>query len=187
MEFNALRSELLARSQTTNGVIATAVTVLAAIGGFALSKEDGRTEMLLVLPLILSGLAILWVDGSLATRRMGHYMREHLATRLGVSSSKKHPCPTWEHYIEDFRRTQTRRLSVYLATGTTPVLLIFVAPSVASLIITWDEASGPLAPLWYIGLVSILLLFGVSLSLRVPAVPASTNAEPASTARLEED
>jgi hypothetical protein len=171
-EFDALRSELLARAQAQSGLFATALTILAAISGFALAGETGRTEMLLVLPLVLSGLAISLIDSIQSTRRIADYIRDHLWERLPTTPSASFP--SWEHYISEFRKANQMRPSVYLASGTLPVVLIFVAPSIASLTITGQEWDSDLAPLWWAGVLSLLTLLAVAMSLlRPPKTPTS--------------
>jgi hypothetical protein len=173
-ELDALRTELLARSQIHSGLVATALTIIAAIGGFALAKRDGRTEMLLVLPLVLSALAILQIEGTLATRRMADYIRDHLWKRLGAGTG--HDYPSWEHYLQAFRDTNQRRASVYLATGSLPAALIFVAPSVAALVITSGARRTDLWPLWWLGCMSLVFVAALGLSLlRSPAPPRPPN------------
>lgn len=55
-ELSTLRSEVLAIRQIQTAIYTAALTILAAIAGVALAKKEGRIEMLLVLPFVLSGL-----------------------------------------------------------------------------------------------------------------------------------
>lgn len=54
------------------------MTFTTAIGTFALSTKDGRSQTLLVLPLVLGGLGILLIEGTTALERSGEYIRDHL-------------------------------------------------------------------------------------------------------------
>jgi hypothetical protein len=157
-ELEALRTELLTRFQAEGPIVTAALTVVAAIGGFALAKKDGRLEMLLVLPLVLSGLGMLIVQGVQGNRRIARYIRDYLWKRLPRDDRSKYP--SWEHYIGDFRRANTR-LSVFAFSGVIPIVLIFVIPSIASLVVT--AAAADLRGLWVLwgaGLASIII-FGL--------------------------
>lgn len=168
-ELEALRAELLARSQSEGTIITAALTIVAAIGGFALAKKDGRIEMLLVLPLVLSGLGIVLVQGVQGNRRIAQYIREHLWARLlprDHSSTDTDANRSWEHFIHDYRRTNMG-LKNYAISGVTPVVLIFVVPSAASLIVTALAADlGALWWLWGTGLVAIVLFGALATDLR---------------------
>jgi len=155
MEFEALRAEMASLETSMRTVFGTALTVLAAITGFALAKDEGRLEMLLALPLVLTGLTIPLVDGALAIYRMSDYLRNHVTRRL-VDTSEAFP--SWEHYQDDFRRDTTLRLAASRASGAVAVLLVFVVPSIAALGVTADEATGELWPLWWAGMLSLAVL-----------------------------
>jgi hypothetical protein len=178
-EFEVLRSELLARSQGQSAIVATALTVLAAIGGFALARQEGRVEMLLVLPLVLSGLGLMVVEATHANRRIGHYIREYLWRRLPHNSRDRFP--SWEHYIKAYRERHLRKGSVFLALSSIPAVLIYGVPSVASLAVTADEWNSDLWPLWWGGLFSICVFGLLAWSLRreSPWPTEETNATPA--------
>jgi hypothetical protein len=148
-ELEALRAELRTRAQTEGTTFGAALTAIAAIGAVALGKQGGRMETLLVLPLVLSGLGLLLVQSSQGTKRIAEYIREHLWKRLPQSGQG--PNRSWEHYLEEFRRANSRRPSVYLFTGAIPAFLIFIVPSIAALAITHHEATSPLFPLWWTG------------------------------------
>jgi len=159
-ELEALRTELLARSQAQVPLITAALTIVAAVGGFALAKKEGRIEMLLVLPLVLSGLGLLIVEGVQGNRRIARYIRDHLWDRLPDNGDPP-DATSWEHYVAAFRRTNTDRVSAFVLSSVTPIVLIFVVPSIAALAVTLVVGDlGALWVLWGAGLASILA-FGV--------------------------
>lgn len=174
-EFTALRAEILAIKQTEATVVAAALTILAAVGGFALAKKDGRIETLLVLPLVLSGLGLLQIRGADQTIRIGVYLRDHLWSRLPTPT--KAEFVSWEHFISAYRLNGSRTVSAYAAIGVLPRLLIFAAPSISTLVITCGQWNSHLAPLWWSGLASVLAFGALALTLRrEPRPPRRTGA-----------
>jgi hypothetical protein len=165
-ELEALRAELLARSQAQVPLITAALTIVAAVGGFALAKKEGRVEMLLVLPLVLSGLGLLIVEGVQGNRRIAKYIRDHQWGRLPENAGPPE-AQSWEHYVAEFRRTNTDRLSAFVFSSVTPIVLIFVVPSIASLAVTFVVGNlGALWALWLAGLASILAFGVLAMGLR---------------------
>ena len=165
-EYQALREEILAVQARIGNHIATALTLLAAVGAFALSKKEGRIEVLLVLPVVLSGLGILVVDGVRSLHRLGSYIRKDLWNRLPHGSG----IASWEHYM--YATRPTRRGTLEMALGVVPILLIFIAPGVASLAIAVDAISTKLAPLWISGALALASFLAVSVVLlRDPPSP----------------
>ena len=153
-EFKALRAEILAVQQFQNAAFAAALTAIAAVGSFALTKSGGRHELLLVLPIVLSGLGLLQAQCARETNQIGNYVRDHLWARLPVHEGD--PFRSWEHFVA----RSHRRLH-----GIVARILIFGVPSVVSLVITDQQWNTRLAPLWW-GDVAVLLIFG-ALSLSV--------------------
>jgi hypothetical protein len=151
-EFTALRSEILAVEQFENTAFAAALTILSAIGGFALTKNGGRLEILLVLPIVLSGLSLLQTQCTVLTEQMGKYIRDHLWERVPSDSSAKYP--SWEHFLG-----RERGVFAY-AWGVVARTLIFVVPSIVALVINDGHWHGKLAALWW-GDVAVLFLTGL--------------------------
>lgn len=143
-EYDALRAEILAVEQFEQRAFAGALTVIAAVGGFALAKKDGRLELLMVLPVVLSGLGLLQAHCVQQIAQLGDYIRDHLWTRLPVDISAD--CLSWEHFIEVSRR---RSRPQYLVGGLLVRALVFGLPSVASIVITGHQWNTKLAPLWW--------------------------------------
>jgi hypothetical protein len=148
--------------------VTAALTIVAAVGGFALAKEEGRLEIVLVLPLVLTGLGLLVVEGSLATQRLGSYIREDLMDRLPRDPGAKFP--SWEHFAEAYRREAGGALSKpHVLISAFSALLIFGAPSIAALVLTRREWNSDLAPLWWTGLLSLVAFAALAHSLRRPS------------------
>lgn len=172
-ELDALRQELLARTQAEGTVITAALTAIAAIGGFALAKKEGRLEMLLVLPVVLSGLGLLLVNAVTANYRIAEYIREDLWPRLPPQPPASE-FPSWEHYLVKYRATDPVRRAL---SGASSFALIFVAPGVAALGITWHVVDGSLWFLWGTGAASIaaLMLLARGLTKQGPLVQRNTD------------
>jgi hypothetical protein len=181
-EFKSLRAEIVARQQVQGNFVAAALTIIAAIGGFALAKKEGRLEMLLVLPIVLSGLCMLLVDNISGTHRIGMYIRDELWDRLDESDHKGFR--SWEHYVGTFREEKADRLTTYVALGTVPAVLIFVVPSVASLAIAWNTLNTDLWPLWVSGALALPVLAMLAWSLRKPPEPPVAPTDDVATAGI---
>jgi hypothetical protein len=143
-EFKALRSEIASIRQIETAVYTAALTILSAVGGFALGK-GGRLDILLVLPLVLSGLGLIIVECQLGVANIGEYIRENLVKRLPVQGDW-----TWEKFIHK------RRNKVYLGLGACAPAMILFAPSVAALGIAYHPTDH-LWPLWWADFVATAL------------------------------
>jgi hypothetical protein len=120
-EFTALRAEILAMQEWESRTFTAALTVIAAVGSFAVAKTDGRLELLLVLPVVLSGLGLLQAQWSQQVRGIGDYLRDCLWPRLPAPADGR--AQSWEHY---FAASYTRIHGAFAR------ILIFVVPSIAS-------------------------------------------------------
>jgi hypothetical protein len=152
-EFNALRSEVQSIRQIQTAVYTAALTILAAVGGFALAKKEGRLEMLLVLPLVLSGLALILMQCEIGISNIGEYIRDHLSTRLPKTGAPS----SWEAFIYGKRSKNPTTYNVIVATA--PGLILF-APSVASIVLEHDAATNRFAPLFWVGALAIAIAVG---------------------------
>jgi hypothetical protein len=153
-EFTALRSEVQSIRQIQTAVYTAALTILAAVGGFALAKKEGRLEMLLVLPLVLSGLGLILVEAETGISNIGEYIREKLSSRLPANQERM----SWEMFI--FRRRSETGARYALLGGAAPALIL-VVPSIASLWITDDQLGSHLWPLWWSGAVAAVACVGM--------------------------
>lgn len=175
-EYESLRSELISRTQSQATIVTAALTLVGAVGGFALSKE-GREEILFVLPFALSALGVLLVEGTRANHRMAHYLREYAWPRMFGAGEVPW---SWEDLIERYRQTHQLRVSPHSVAGAAPVLLVLVLPSVVALGLTLDEARHDgLWPLWIGGLFAMATFGWVANKLRQqddwpPQMPAAS-------------
>jgi hypothetical protein len=87
---------VLAIRQADNLTFSVAFTAIAAIGGL-LSKQGRRLEVLLVLPVVLSGLGLLQAQNSRQIDQLASYSRDCLWERLPITGTPRYP--SWEHYI----------------------------------------------------------------------------------------
>jgi hypothetical protein len=101
-----------------------------------------------VLPFVLSGLALLLVESAAGITNIGAYIRDELPKRLPMGRGR-----SWEQFIEDTRREESRR--VFAAAS--PALILIV-PSIASLVITRDQATSDLLPLFWGGVIALAVV-----------------------------
>jgi hypothetical protein len=150
-EFDALRAEILARQQQQAASIGVGLTAAGTILGFALAKDNPRTEMLLAIPLVLTGLACFYIWNARFTRRIGLYIQD--LPRAALSCDRE----TWEERVAGYwAKTALEALGV---------VIIFIIPSVVSLVVTDHyRKSEQLQELWYAGcvLLGLLLVFVVA-------------------------
>lgn len=76
-EFESIRAEIAAHQRTKSQYLTLAITATGAIGAFALGR-NGNRDALLVLPLVLSGLAIIYMRHNVDTELLGQYVRGQL-------------------------------------------------------------------------------------------------------------
>jgi hypothetical protein len=155
-EFNALRGEVLAIRQIQTAVYTAALTILAAIGGFALEKRGSRVEILLVLPFVLSGLGVILVESNVGIENIGAFIRTELPKRLPVGEAE-----SWEQFIE---RKRGKDSKLYRGLSMTSPALILVVPSIASFGINGSQATGRLWPLFWAGAIAVAAFLGLLLA-----------------------
>jgi quercetin dioxygenase-like cupin family protein len=175
-EYKALRAEIIALEQAQTTTVNVALTATAAIGGIAFGVRDNgdeRLEILLVLPIILAGLGLVYLNNTYGSHRLGHYIRTKLWPVLqnalpAQDSGSIGRVPSWEARVDETRTLgQVMRDPVgYL--GWLPGLLIFGVPSVAALILNADarpawarpgDAGSQLSAAWTAGLIALVLAF----------------------------
>ena len=156
-EFNALRTEILANRQVETTLVTAALTILAAVGGFALAKTGTRREIVLVLPPVLCGLGLIFVRSMTQTARIGTYIRDRLWEQIISDSGRT--IPSWEGYLTE--SLYGKGGTAYSVVTVLPPALIFAVPSVASLAITHAQSRTNLWPLWWAGVLAIVALVGL--------------------------
>jgi hypothetical protein len=183
-EFESVRAEIAAHQRTKSQYLTLAITATGAIGAFALGR-NGNRDALLVLPLVLSGLTIIYLRHNVDIELLGQYVRSRLWPYVaGHALADRNPAakdgssvaapstpttagaadfPSWDDWIQE-RRTTLWRESAYGAMGILPPLLIFGAPSLGALVISfsrsWDHLA--LAIVWSIALVVITISLGLT-------------------------
>ncbi len=115
-EFDALRAEIIAHQQAQTGTVATALTVSGVVAGIALAEKTVRLEMLLVLPLVLSGLGLYYLERSRASLRIGYYIGQKIWGPDVLS---------WESWINTYRAKRAN-ISTHTVMGVLPGALIFL-------------------------------------------------------------
>lgn len=165
-----MRSEIAAHQRTKNQYLALAITATGAIGSFALGR-NGNRDALLVLPLVLSGLTIIYLRHNVDIELLGQYIRAELwpFIRQATPPDPQLPVrpatiPSWDQWIQE-RRMALRRESAYGAMGILPPLLIFGAPSLGALVISLSRSfeHAPLAFVWVLDVVVVLISLGLTL------------------------
>jgi hypothetical protein len=172
-EFESLRAETEAHQRTKNQFLALAITATGAIGSFALGR-DGNLDALLVLPLVLSGLATIYLRHHVDIELIGQYVRNELwpfvSATIEAEETDRPPAgarsriPSWDRWIQD-RRVTLRRESIYGAMGIVPPLLIFGAPSLGALVIAFGVAKHhpPLTFVWGLDVIVVAVSLGFTL------------------------
>jgi hypothetical protein len=147
-EYDSLRAEILAHTQAQTTLVSVALTATAAIAGFAFgakADEAQRLQILLALPLVLSGLGLAYLTHSYGTATIGRYIKERLWPTLkdavpddgqGLTTA----LPSWEKQLS---RGGKALLSPGGFLSWLPGLITFGAPSVAALAINSGHASLP--------------------------------------------
>ncbi len=158
-EFQALREEIAAHQRTKTQYLTLGLTATGTIGAFALGR-NGNRDALLVLPLVLSGLTIVYLRHNVDMELLGEYVREHLWPVLQNIYSHSggediSPLPSWDEWIETRRAELTRR-SAYGALGVLPPFFIYGAPGIGALVIAHAQAATfPLALVWWIDIAAV--------------------------------
>lgn len=165
-EYGSIRDEIMEHERSKTRWLGLAITATSAIGAFALGKE-GNQGALLVLPLVLSGIGIIYLKHSLDIDNLGEYIRTSFwpATRSVLSEhDTSHGTTTfvpWDIWIEQ-HRGRAGRASPYGSLGFLPPILILAAPSVASLVLTLPSSkSAGWAFVWsadVVALITVLVL-----------------------------
>jgi len=141
--YKVLRDEITHHIQAMSALLGVALTASAAIGAFALNKQTGDRQALLVLPFVLSGLALAQVNHGIQIRRLGEYIRTHVWPSNGSTAavpSSERPAPSWEEWIADIRIERSSLKNPAKAAYFAGNVVVFAAPSIGALLITRPEA-----------------------------------------------
>jgi hypothetical protein len=153
-EYDAVRAEIHNHQARRDAYLAAALTATGALGSVALSQKDNR-EVLLILPIILSGLALMYLKHTVDTEYLGEYLRSELWPVIRAchpdfpalpsaadQEPSRHSLLSWDDWIQ-LRRATLGRQSPYGLLGVLPPFLLFTATSVGSLVLSWPAGHGP--------------------------------------------
>jgi hypothetical protein len=161
--YKTLRAEIGHHLQAMSASVGVALTAVAAIGAFALSKPDNR-DALLVLPFVLSGLALVQVNHGIQIRRRDEYIRTYLWPLKESLPPTSHGLPvvSWEEWIATIRLDQSA-LNPAKVADAVGYVIVFGFPSAGALALTasaaWGKAS--LAIVW--GLAVLVMLVAAAI------------------------
>jgi hypothetical protein len=154
-EYAALRAEIVGHQSAQTTLVSVYLTAIGLVIGLVLSDKGVPRELLLVVPLISSGLGLFYAGHSRACLIIGRYIRIRLWPRLrGVGKG-----PSWEEYLLSLRRRNNSRSLRHFSLQVLGGTVVFVMPSVGALAFSADAAfaSKSLELVWVLGLVLLLL------------------------------
>jgi hypothetical protein len=180
IQYQDRRAEIARRSQAQGAVVGLALTATSAIGGFAFSSES--TEILVILPFVLSGLALVYLNYAILTRRIGEYIRTELWPYLVSASATREVenhdlrIPSWEAWIAQ-HRLQRGRISPAGFVSFVGQAIVFGFPSVGALAVTSQLAWGnAMASLWWLALFALLGCISLVIVVELSELRRSDNA-----------
>ena len=191
-EYNSLRAEIAAHQATRSRYLGLALTATGAVGTFALGK-DGNREILLVLPLVLSGLAIVYLKHTIDIENLGRYLREELwpvirdaIPHYPAKPTTDTPEPSaksllaWDDWIQQ-HRAALGRLTPYGSLGLLPPLLIFSTPSLGGLLLAIPPArAGGWWLAWALDIITLVIAAFLTLWVFIigPGWKSATTSQP---------
>jgi hypothetical protein len=159
-EFAALRAEIVGHQSAQTTLVSVCLTAIGVVIGLVLSDKGAPGELLLVVPLISSGLGLFYASHSRACLIIGQYIRIRLWPRLRGAGEGL----SWEEYLLSLRRGNDSRALRHLSLQFLGGTVVFVMPSVGALVFSAHAAFARegLVLVWALGVV--LLLLHVSLA-----------------------
>ena len=150
-EYKQLRAEILVHSQAQTTIVGIALTATAAIAGVAFGSgaidNPERLEILLALPLILTGLGLSHLARSVNIIAIGQYIGLRLwpalaATQPGdtTSASDATVIHSWEQSVASGRGLSQAAKGIKGWLSVVPGLFVFGFPSLAALTINYKLA-----------------------------------------------
>jgi uncharacterized oligopeptide transporter (OPT) family protein len=155
-EYAALRAEMHGRQSSQTTLVGICLTGIGLIIGLILSERSIPSQLVLVIPLIASGLGMFYGSHSRGCLVIGRYIREVLWPSIQpvVGGPKM---PSWEQYVHDLRQANVSRMRYlsfeFLAGG-----IVFVLPSAGALAFYAPKAIGESHALWPVWLLGVVLL-----------------------------
>jgi hypothetical protein len=178
-QFNACRTEILARSSSQAAVVNLNITAISILAGYYFVYH-ANPLVLLVIPLVSPMLGIIWADHAISIGNLGRFIQHRLMPRL--SATLQRDLPDYETFIRQFEQQKGRRLILLFA----PMLLLFALLPAAALFLAWAVATVRDPLFWSllaIGAVLILIFGGYSLSILFGWTWQDDASRPPTTAR----
>lgn len=148
-EFNAMRKEIADRSATQNTLINLDLTAIAGVVSLV-ATDRANESLLLLLTAICSALGMLWADHARTIRNLAKYINNDLR-RILRTVAKEEAILSWEERSGHYRKGEKVTLTYRL-----PLLLVFIGPPLAALMVTALDEPGianfdPALMLYWIG------------------------------------
>jgi hypothetical protein len=148
-EFNALRAEINQRIAAEATLDGLNFTVSATVVGLVLAEKVG-VNVLVILPILYSGVKILAMQQNFVVIAAGKYIREQIAPLVREKLGDDRLFDWERFYAEDLARRRYWWLSPVAS------LLIFPAFSVAIIVLVVPDLTRPLEwTAWLVGIVAI--------------------------------
>jgi hypothetical protein len=138
-EYSALRAEILGHQNAQTTIVGANLAAIGVVLGLVLTEKQTRVELLLVVPLVASGLGLLYANHTRAGLLLGNYIADNLWP--GGQS--------WEHYLREYRKSwKPVRLLEFMGGAA-----VFFLPSLGALIAllvdgVWKERTLFVATFW---------------------------------------
>lgn len=167
-EFNALRKEIADRSATQHTLVNLNLTAVAAVISLVATGRTSET-LLLLFTAICSALAMLWADHARTIRNIGRYINNDIRQVLRRVADDE-AILSWEERMGHYSKGQNTLISFRL-----PLILVFIGPPVAALLITslhepgFSQFDVPLLVYWVGGLIATIYMAAVFLSIQFSA------------------
>lgn len=159
-EFNALKAEILARSNAQHTLLNLNVTILGTLVGFAIAGHEGGASLLLLLvPLVSNSIGFLYLDHHTAIQRAGVYIDQRIRPVLQELVLSKRAM-SWETFFnEHFWRRGASKVIFWA-----PLSILFVAGPIGATIYTFPllNFNLTLMAVWGFGVLTELGLFAAS-------------------------
>jgi hypothetical protein len=158
VQYEALRQEILATQRRNLQTLGFGALSIPAAGFLAETQKS--PALWLTVPILIMGIALLYLADNHGIIRCGAYIKEHIEKRL-----KAEGIMGWETWLEEGRKYGTRSTERYT---TWCFYLFFLLYFIASILMAWSymepEPPGKSFPLpLAIGIVSVYILLGVGL------------------------
>jgi hypothetical protein len=137
-EFNALRAEIVARTNSQAALVGVGLTALGVIVGFVV-KDKANERLLLALPPLAVLVNLLWSIENRRVTLIGAYIREALWRTL---QNYTDITISWENEVQERRATGLKAIFSVMAEGT--LIATFAGAAIAGQWVASDKVSGAL-------------------------------------------